>query len=422
MILLPDRPPTSGRAIRGMWPVMSAAIACLMLFQFVAGPARGAAEIGTAPGSANAGPDDARHGSRPGIVVQRRAMASPGGTLTVDLATGGELSVSGWDRDEVWLEAELGGRDSAGTRVELRETSGGSVRFSAHQTSRGPYSTSHRFVLRVPRRYSVEIASAGGSMRLTGLSGRFAGHTNGGELVLANLEGEAQLATRGGPISVSDSNLGGLVSTNGGGVTFDNVRGALRAAANGEAMPRAGGTGTAAGAEPILEISQAGGNIDIETAERGARLVTGGGNIRLGSAHDFVDAQTGGGDIVLVSVDGDVSAVTGSGAATVALNAPRTAGVNDVRITSGSGPVTVVLAPGVGAEFDVETGHTAAHGQPVRVLSNLPLQISEGSGFEAVERGTPRRYVRANGRAGEVRYRIRIRTVNGDVRIIGKDR
>jgi beta-lactamase regulating signal transducer with metallopeptidase domain len=397
----------------GLVAAAGAVLACLTLLLAAAHPVRAAPEAGPA----DAPPVDSkparvdRH--RDVIVVQDWVKATPGGTLTADIPTGGELTISGWDHDWVGLEAELRGRDREGTRVALSPAGGGGVRLTSRHASDGSYSTSHRFRLHVPRRYSLAVSSGGGGIRLADLSGRFAGHTGGGPIVLTRLRGEASLVTGGGDIQVLDSELGGSVETGGGEVRFENVRGSLRSSRQGRSEPPSRRPTDAA-----LSIEKAGGAIDIDSADHGARLVTGGGDIRLGAARTFVDAQTGGGDILLGPVDGAVTATTGAGAVTVRLANGGSGGSRDVVISSGTGPVTILLDPGVGSEFDVETGYTRSHGKPVKIRSDVALRVTESATYEDANGGTPRRYVRGTGRVGDGRYKVRIRTVNGDVRIV----
>ncbi len=398
----------------GLVAAAGATMACLTILLAAANPVRAAPEAG----AVEAPPPDSKPARvdryRDVIVVQDWVKAAPGGTLTVDIPTGGDLSVLGWEHDWVGLEAQLRGRDREGTRVELSPAGAGDVRLTARHASDGSYSTSHRFVLRVPRRYSLALSSGGGGVTLTDLSGRFTGNTGGGPIVLRRLSGEARLQTGGGDVEVTDSELDGSVGTGGGEVRFDNVRGSLRSS-GGARVER---PSVPPSPQAALSVEKAGGAIDVDSAGQGARLVTGGGDIRLGSARVFVDAQTGGGDIVLGPVDGAVTATTGAGAVTVRLAGSGSPGSKDVVIRSGTGPVTIHLEGGAGAEFDIETGYTRSHGRPVRISSDVALRTSESATFEDANGGTPRRYVRGTGRVGDGRYKVRIRTVNGDVRIV----
>jgi len=345
--------------------------------------------------------------------LERRIPARPGGTLTLDLRTGGEVRVQGWDRDEVWVKADLRGRDRARTRVEIAATRAGAEVRSWQQGEPSRYSTSHAFEVRVPRRYDVRISSGGGGIRIADVEGTFTGETRGGELSLERVRGRADLHTLGGGVTVLDSRLDGRVWTGGGEVRLHRVSGGLRAGREGD-VEGAGSFGGGAG--PVV-ISTPGGPITVEDAPNGARLTTGGGAIRVRSAAGRVEATTGAGAVQVDALDGAAVLRTGAGAVTLTLVGDTRRGDHGVDIRSGTGAVTLTIPAGMGASIDVETGYTRAHGRAVRIETDLPLRRSGSAAWETIPRGTARKHVRASGTVGDGRHRILIRTVNGDVRI-----
>ncbi|HEU0016321.1 MAG TPA: M56 family metallopeptidase [Longimicrobium sp.] len=355
-------------------------------------------------------------------VVERTLRVREGGTLRLDLETGGELEIVGWDRGEVQLRAELRGRDWRGTRVELEPDGGGARVASRHVGSNRSYSTSHRFALRVPRSYSVRVESGGGGIRLRELRGSFTGNTGGGALRLERLSGRVALTTGGGDVHVADSRLDGDVRTGGGDVILENVEGGVRGYTGSGDVVNLHGNVERGDYQPRdgvpIDMDRAGGAIRIDSAPFGAKLSTGGGDIRVRSARSFVHARTGGGDIVLMGIDGSITASTGSGDLTVEMVGDADRGSRDVEITSGSGDVTLTLPAGIDADFDIETAYTNNAPGRVTIRSDFPLRMSESRDWEGVNRGTPRKYVRGAGTTGSGRHRIRIHTVNGNVRII----
>lgn len=347
-------------------------------------------------------------------VIERTVQAAPGGRLTIDLETGGTLTVVGGDRSTVSLRAVLGGRDGGGTRVDL-SAAGKNVQLTSRQAGNNSlYSTSHRFELMVPRSYDVSIQSNGGGIEIREVRGSFTGSTNGGPLYLKSVEGEARLSTNGGEITVTDARLDGYVKTNGGEVRFHNVRGNLRGSSNGSAVIRTSGESAGVSAEAPININRPGGAIDVDGAPFGASLHTGGGRISVRSAAGFVNARTGGGEIVLQDVDGQVHASTGAGNVRVSLVDRRNAS-HDVDIRSGTGAVELVLPSGFDADLDIETAYTSNLGHRVSITSDFPLRISESSAFESVAGGTPRKFVRGRARIGNGTHHVVVRTVNGDV-------
>jgi len=352
----------------------------------------------------------------PQQVVEGIVAVRPGGRLTLDLQTGGEVEIVGWDREQVFLHAELAGRDWRSTRAGIEGDSADARVWARDVSGRAGYSTSHRFQLRVPRRFDVGVQSGGGGITLRGVEGDFAGQTRGGSLVLKNVRGRVQLTTRGGPIEVTDSRLDGELRTNGGDVRLTNVQGNVRGYTAAGQVLRGGRNddGGSPDGTPV-RIHRAGGIISVDDAPYGADLSTGGGAITVGRARGFVKAHTGGGRILVGEVDGDVVATTGSGAVRMGLAAPS--GERTVDVRSGSGGVTIGIPEGVGVELDVETGYTASS-RPVSIVSDYGLPVTESRGYESVDGGTPRRFVRMRGRVGDGRVKVKVRTVNGSVHLL----
>src|SRR5438105_3631384 len=104
-----------------------------------------------------------------------------GGTLDLDLKTGGAVTITSWDRNEVMVRAALGGRDWRDTRVTLKPSDGDATLESNFVRSSNNQSTSHNFTIQIPRNFNVRIKSAGGAISLADVAGRFSGSTGGGE-------------------------------------------------------------------------------------------------------------------------------------------------------------------------------------------------------------------------------------------------
>jgi beta-lactamase regulating signal transducer with metallopeptidase domain/DUF4097 and DUF4098 domain-containing protein YvlB len=371
-----------------------------------------------------------------GPVFERSVDAAPGEQLYLDLDTGAEVQIQGWDESRVHVRAWLGGRDAADTRVTVeREESGVKVR-SFFAQRRNSQSTSHRLEIRVPRRFDLRLSSAGGDLTMKDVEGTFRGSTGGGELVLERLSGEARLSTGGGGIRVSDSDLKGSVSTGGGAVLLSRVRGGLRGSSGSGPVlygEKAGGSDEETAdlseldidgsgtrirpAEPtgVLHITKAGGDVELEEAPEGAVISTGGGRVSVGRSAGLVDASTGGGDIEIGPVAGSVQAGTGAGDIHVTL-ADAGGERQTVDLTSGSGKMIVELPAGFDGAIELETAYTQSHGRATRIESAWQLQHEPTTDWDGRE-GTPRRYVRARGVLGNGRGLVRIKTVNGDIEL-----
>ncbi len=372
---------------------------------------------------------------------ERSERAAPGELLNLDLMTGGSVEIRGSDEAMVRIRVELRGRDWKETRVEVERVDGGVRVRTAHEGRSRSYSTSHKFVVTVPRRFDVRLRSAGGGLRIVGVEGSFRGNTGGGELVLERVSGRASLSTGGGDIDVSDSDLSGSVSTGGGMVLLSRVRGGLRGSSGsgpviygdgsddaklreldklqgdlqGVTVNRTGekiGDARATGSG-MLHVRKAGDPIVLGEAPHGATISTGGGDIRVGRGAVMVDAHTGGGDIEIGPVAGSVRAGTGAGKVRVTLVDAQGA-EQSVEIRSGTGQVIVELPANFNGKIELETAYTRAFGRATRIESPWDLEREETTAWES-NRGTPRRFVRARGVTGSGGGIVRVNTVNGDI-------
>jgi putative adhesin len=158
-------------------------------------------------------------------VFERTVSAHAGGTLELDLDTGGDVDIIGTDDQKVSVRGTLGGRDWHETTVALEERDGDATLVSRYVGSRSEQTFDNRFSIRVPKRFNVRVESAGGGVHITNVDGSFSGSTGGGRIVIEGAKGEAHLSTGGGNVRVTKSNLDGSISTGGGTVRFEGVTG-----------------------------------------------------------------------------------------------------------------------------------------------------------------------------------------------------
>jgi beta-lactamase regulating signal transducer with metallopeptidase domain/DUF4097 and DUF4098 domain-containing protein YvlB len=373
-------------------------------------------------------------------VIDRSFNVSPGGLLTLDLNSGGGVTVRGWDDDRVRVRALLGGINWRDVDVQIERESNGvriDSRFTRHRSNQ---STSNHFEIMVPRRYDVRISSAGGELTLVGLEGRFTGNTGGGELTFERLTGSARITTGGGEITVRDSDLSGSVSTGGGTVRLSNVGGGLRGSSGsgpvvyGESSDRSSrsttdisSVGISAGGSRItigrdteyrsgrLNIEKAGGDVVLDAAPNGAHIRTGGGDVRVGRSAGMIEALTGGGDITIGPVAGSVNTTTGAGDTRIIVDRAR--GEEQViEASSGSGRIVIELPSDFDGRLDLETAYTRTHESEARILSDWDLERDPLTDWEN-RYGTPRRFLRARAVLGRGTGRVVVRTVNAEIEI-----
>jgi beta-lactamase regulating signal transducer with metallopeptidase domain/DUF4097 and DUF4098 domain-containing protein YvlB len=385
---------------------------------------------------------------------QRSVPARNGGTLSLDLRTGGRIKITGWDKPQVFLQAKLGGPDWRTTAVSFDAVDGG-ARLESRDTGRSStQSYSHAFDLNVPRSFNVRIKSAGGAVSIVGVDGVFTGSTGGGEIEIQKVNGDAEIRTGGGDIRVSDSRLTGSVSTGGGKVMIERVDGNFAgysgsgpvtyinssgAKAKGAKENISIGTGQGAGVgvgrvsvragrssattyigdvegfrsfgANGIRMHSNGGAISLPEAPDGARITTGGGAIRIGPSAGEVYASTGGGTIDIGPARGSVEAHTGAGEVTITITG---SGSHSVDATSGRGRIVLVLPRDLAANLELETAYTDNFGYKTRIESDWPLTTTETRDWDN-RQGTPRKYVRARQAVGGGGGVIRVRTVNGNI-------
>lgn len=150
------------------------------------------------------------------------------GSLVVDAAPNGGISVKAWDRAEILVEARITvwDRDENDARdmaagIEIY-TDGGRIR--AESEERRNWSVSFR--IQAPRNTDLDLESHNGGISVAGIEGQLRIETHNGGLSLDAIAGDVVARTRNGGIRVDldgDTWRGrGLdVETTNGGVTLD---------------------------------------------------------------------------------------------------------------------------------------------------------------------------------------------------------
>ncbi|MGE5728863.1 MAG: M56 family metallopeptidase, partial [Gemmatimonas sp.] len=453
---------------------------------------------------------------------EKSVTVRPGGTLELDLDTGGDVEIIGTDDQKVSVRGSLGGEDWRETTIALEEHDGNAKLVSRYIGSSSQQSFDNSFTIRVPKHFNVRVESAGGGVHINGVDGSFSGYTGGGNLALERANGDAHLSTGGGDVRVAKSKLDGSVSTGGGTVHFEDVSGsivgnsgserhqrrgysysfkmpdveafsrmpemdpemlestrdAMRASKEAmkesqKAMMRAqermlhdgtlermdtammraririernrgamdsartmmedieidtadmpkrhekirfrmmdGHNGTLRSRNGMIEIDKDGGDIQLDDAPAGAHVTTGGGAIIVGRSGGVVSAETGGGDIDIERAESSADATTGAGNVSINLVGEKPHPVN---ITSGTGDVEVVLPKDANATLDLETAYTENHSH-TKIKGDWSLNVTETDQWDDSQ-GSPRKYVRVKQNIGKGGPVIRVRTVNGDIRI-----
>ncbi|HUQ97848.1 MAG TPA: M56 family metallopeptidase [Gemmatimonadaceae bacterium] len=376
-------------------------------------------------------------------IFNQSISAQPGGTLVLDFpTTGATITVSGWDEARVQVRGTLGGPSWRSTETTLQAVSNGVQLRNVYRGGSNRSGFSNYFDIKVPRRYNVQLRSAGGGITLLGLTGRFNGSTGGGEIEIQHTRGSIDLHTGGGDVHVTNSALNGSVGTGGGAVRIEGNDGNLDGDSGtgdvisstttttntrGRTVTTNGGIPTTTGTTTFItgddpksvarfgtkgtQIRRSGGSLSLDDAPNGARLITGGGSIRVGRSAGEVYASTGGGNIEIGPAHGSVVASTGAGDVTVVFSG---GGEHAADITSGLGQVVLVLPDNFSGTLVLETAYTNNLSHKTYIRSDWPLETTETSDWDS-SFGTPRRYVRTRKVFGGGAGIVRVRTVNGDI-------
>jgi DUF4097 and DUF4098 domain-containing protein YvlB len=350
----------------------------------------------------------------------REFAVSAGGTLELNLEAGGSVVVRGDGGSKITVTYEI----DQNSTIEFRESSSGLEIVTDYKSRGRSQSSSVDIEVHVPAHFDIELDSMGGGLTVEGVDGNFRGRTMGGALILHDVRGEAELKTMGGNIELTDSELDGSLKTMGGPVLFENVVGDVTGSSMGgnvrfkNVVRRGGGIATpprlddVEGTTDTVQISTMGGSIEVDDAPEGANLHTMGGDIRVTDAVRFVSAKTMGGDVTIEAVDGWVKATTMGGDVDVKV----TGSGGDIELTSMSGDITLVLPPGFSMEFDLEIAYTRGSNQDYKIITGHDVKQLATQDWDH-DHGSPRKYIRGSGSVGGGQNRIKIRTVNGNIRI-----
>jgi DUF4097 and DUF4098 domain-containing protein YvlB len=348
--------------------------------------------------------------------VVKSFKVESGQTLSVDLETGGNIDISGWDMQEVEVTVKYPGRADRFAEIDV-EKSGSGVVIESHIIDRmhDHSDQSPDVEVKVPRRFDLDLQTMGGSIHIEDVEGDFEGLTMGGSLELINLKGDVALKTMGGSITCKDSDLDGHVSTMGGDVLMENIVGDVKGSSMGGSVIYKNVTsrnGKTTGG--VVDISTMGGDINVNVAPEGANVHTMGGDIEIKSAKDFVKAKTMGGDIEVDDVDGWVKATTMAGNIEITMTGDPDKGDRSVTLTSMSGDITLTVPAGLSMELDLEIAYTKGNEGDYDIHSDFDFEREETRQWDE-ENGTPRKYIYGKGSIKGGKNRIRIKTINGDI-------
>ena len=303
--------------------------------------------------------------------------------------------------------------------VSTRETPEGvSIRGQARRESAGRLWVTFR--IDVPRNYSLDVSTGGGSIETDDVNGRAVLSTSGGSITTGNIAGSARLETDGGHITVKNVSGDLTANTGGGHITAGAISGNASlntsgghirvASVGGMAHLTTGGGNISLGHSGSgLVAETAGGQIEVGEAAGLVRAKTGGGGIHVVRASGPADLQTVGGSIYLTQVDSAVTASTAAGGITAWFgDSSKHPGNCDLQ--SNDGDIVVYLPQNLPVTIDAQIRMADEH----RFILDpaFPLQVSYADSANGS------RTVRAAGSLNGGGELLRLRAIAGNIHLI----
>ena len=345
---------------------------------------------------------------------KKELKIEPGKRLEVDLTSGGSLSIIGWDKNSVLIEAESGGDDIDDFKFDIDENRSG-LSLDVTHFGRGRHGGDLEVRIHVPQKFDLELETMGGDIAIENIEGRIGGETMGGDLDLRRLKGRIKMTTMGGDIILRDSDLDGEVKTMGGEVEFEDVIGDIQGSTmGGDVTYRNVKRRESSGTEKEVSISTMGGEIKVDSAPAGANVSTMGGDVHIRSAAKYVKAKTMGGDIDIDAIDGAAKASTMGGDVTVKMIGDPNKGDREVDLSSMGGDITLTVPAGLSMDFDIKLTYTERARKDYKIISDFPIKLEESEEWD-YSQGSARKYIFGTGKVGNGKHKVRIETINGNI-------
>ena len=302
--------------------------------------------------------------------LHKTFAVQPGGRLVMEVDRG-PIDITTSDRGDVQVEvtrkvtkgsaakaAEIFAAhevtfDQDGDRVEVHAK----VKKDAQSWfNRGNQNLQVEYHVLAPRRFNLELRTAGGEIVSTDVEGSVKASTAGGSLRFRNITGPFDGQTAAGEIRLESASGRVTAKTSGGSIELGEVGSdTLATTAAGSINIRTAKAG--------LTAKTSGGSIELGQAVGPAELRTAAGSIRVKSAQAKLDANTSGGGITIDDARDTVIAHTAAGSITASFSQqPHDA----CQLTTAGGGIDLRLAEKLA--FDVEARTSGGD-----VTTELPL-------------------------------------------------
>src|SRR5437016_762269 len=188
-----------------------------------------------------------------------------------------------------------------------------------------------RYAISIPKKFDVDLKTAGGDIQLGELDGSAITRTSSGAIDLGAISGRVESGNSGGDILGGHAGGDLVARTSSGSIKVQTVAGKVEASNSGgdlrvEKADKDAVASTSSGSITLktvqggVEAKNSGGDISIETAGGDVAAQTSSGSISVGRANGKrVSAKNSGGDINIGAIEGDVVAQTSSGSIRIAM-------------------------------------------------------------------------------------------------------
>jgi len=358
------------------------------------------------------------------------------GDVSIEGVPGNEVVVT--EKFKIDAYSEISARQILESDKAQIEQRGNTIQIVDEERSRR-YTSDYE--IKVPQKFNLAVHTSGGDVNLTEVSGNQKLNTSGGDIEITRASGTLKANTSGGDIRLRRVTGDLNAVTSGGDVEISECAGALIAhTSGGDIVMRENkvtGEATTSGGDIVivrligkefrahtsggdvkteqtdgpLSLTTSGGDIEVNETYGPLKVHTSGGDINIRKADSNLEVSTSGGDIVAEGVTGRISART-SGGDVEAYKVLRK-GVNDHAITmeTSGGSVVLYLPADLPASIDAEVKLTRYSDKRGSIKSDYPLKVVR------TERGSTM-YITATGNINNGGSPVRLRTTNGDIRII----
>jgi hypothetical protein len=218
------------------------------------------------------------------VLQEKTFQINQGKSLKLDASTG-NIEISTWDKNEVYIK--ISGNNRAKDRITFSfNNNENEVNVTAKTKSSflgfGNSGIKIKFEINVPRNFNPETQTAGGNIKIQGLTGNVILKTSGGNILVRNTSGNIRTSTSGGEIR--GESIAGIIklSTSGGNISVDDFKGDFDAYTS-------GGNIKLTGNDSKILAKTSGGNImlNYKGENRGIELNSSGGDININVPQDF---------------------------------------------------------------------------------------------------------------------------------------